>query len=753
MPTDAAGVGAPTRGRFRRLPWGRIALVTAVVLVVVGLVAPLRRGVAVLSSRAILVALSPIAPDIGNFEDLSQGSTVLAADGSVLAELDGAQRREPVRLDALPDHVTRAVLAAEDANFYDHGGIDPTAVLRAVVRNAQGGLQGGSTITQQLAKLNYTDSERTILRKLNEVQYAVRLEERYSKDELLERYLNQVYFGDGAYGLSAASQAFFGTAPEQLTPAQAATLAGKIRAPEALDPRARPDRVEARRDQVLRNMRRHGWLDEGGLQAALAAPLEVVPAAATGGQAPHFVEFVKREAAALPELGASPEVRSKRLFTGGFTIKTTLDPKAQEAAVAAVQAALPDPADPEAAVASVVPGDGAIRILSGGRDFATLKFDLASQGRRQPGSSFKPYVYLAAVADGVDPRSTFDASSPQDFTYRGERYTVHNYEGEGRGRASLDEAMTRSINTVFARLVLDIEPGAVVRTAEALGIHDVAENVGARPAIALGGLRRGVTPLEQATAFAAFAAKGVLAEPYAITEIRDREGKVLFQREPDTRQVFDEKEVGVLNAALLRVVTDGTGQGAAIGRPVAGKTGTTQEYGDAWFVGFVPQLATAVWVGHPDAVVPMTDVHGRRVTGGSFPAAIFAGTMRAAVEPLPAEDIFTASPGALGLDRDDRRPAAPAPTVGTTPPTTAPVPTTVATLPPLAPTLPYPTVVRSPTTTAAATTTTAPRRGTTTTTAPAVTTTTTAPVTTTTAAPTTTSTTTTTTTTTAPSPP
>ena len=722
-----------------------MALVTAVLLVVVALVAPLRRGAAALSSRAILFALAPFAPDIGNFEDLSQGSTVLAADGSVLAELDGAQRREPIQLGALPDHVTRAVLAAEDANFYEHGGIDPTAVFRAVLRNAQGKLQGGSTITQQLAKLNYTNSERTILRKLNEVQYAVRLEERYSKDELLERYLNQVYFGDGAYGLSAASQAFFGTPPEQLTPAQAATLAGKIRAPEALDPRARPDRMKDRRDQVLRNMRRNGWLDEGALQTAVAAPVEVLPAAPTTGQAPHFVEYVKREAATLSELGGSPEVRSKRLFTGGFTIKTTLDPKAQEAAVAAVQAALPDPGDPEAAVASVVPGDGAIRILSGGRDFATRKFDLASQGRRQPGSSFKPYVYLAAVGDGVDPRSTFDASSPQDFSYRGERYTVHNYEGEGRGRATLDEAMTKSINTVFARLVLDIEPGAVVRTAEALGIADVDDNVGSRPAIALGGLRRGVTPLEQAAAFAAFAAKGKWSKPYAITEIRDREGKVLFQREPEAKQVFDEKEVGVLNAALVRVVAEGTGTGAAIGRPVAGKTGTTQEYGDAWFVGFVPQLATAVWVGHPDGIVPMTDVHGRRVTGGSFPATIFAGTMRAAVQSLPAQEIFTASPDALGLDRTDQPAPTPASTAVTTSSTTGPVPTTIVgdpALPP--PTLPYPTIVGSPTT-AATTTTTAPRRATTTTTVAPVTTTTAAPVTTTTASPTTTTTTTTTT--------
>jgi penicillin-binding protein 1A len=269
--------------------------------------------------------------------------------------------------------------------------------------------------------------------------------------------------------------------------------------------------------------------------------------------------------------------------------------------------------------------------------------------------------------------------------------------------------------------------------------------VGARPAIALGGLRRGVTPLEQAAAFATFAARGTYAEPYAITSIVDREGRVVYEREPRTERAFDEKEVGVLNDALLGVVRDGTGRGAAIGRPVAGKTGTTQEYGDAWFVGFVPRLATAVWVGHPDGIVPMTDVHGRRVTGGSFPAAIFAGTMRTAVEGLPAEEIHTASPDDLNLKRSDQpppRPAAPA-TVPTTAATTlpagaAPYPT-VATLPP--PTTPFPTFAPVPSTAAprpGATTTIAA----TTTTAPATTTTTAATTTTTTAATTTTTTTT-----------
>ncbi|HVM01366.1 MAG TPA: transglycosylase domain-containing protein [Acidimicrobiales bacterium] len=723
-----------------------MALAAAVVMAVVALVAPLRRAASVLTSRAILVAMSPLAPSIANFDELSQGSRILAADGSLLAELDGAHRREPVQLDRLPDHVVRAVLAAEDANFYDHGGIDPSAVLRAVVRNAGGDRQGGSTITQQLAKLNFTGSQRTILRKLNEVQYAVRLEERYSKDELLERYLNQVYFGDGAYGLAAAAQVFFATAPEQLTPAQAATLAGKIRAPEALDPRRRPDRVQARRDQVLRNMNRHGWLGDADLEAATATPLEVAAEAPAGGRAPHFVEYVKREAAGLDELGPTPEVRAKRLFTGGFTITTTLEPSAQDAAAAAARAALPDAADPEAAVAAVVPGDGAIRILHGGRDFSARRFDLASQGRRQPGSSFKPYVYLAAVAGGMDPRSTFDASSPQHLTHRGERYTVHNYEGEAAGRADLDEAMVRSINTVFARLVLEIGPGAVVRTAESLGIRDVDENVGSRPAIALGGLRRGVTPLEQAAAFAAFAAKGLWAQPYAIARVVDRDGQVLFERRPETERAFADDEVGVLNAALLDVVRRGTGRGAAIGREVAGKTGTTQEYADAWFVGFVPQLAAAVWVGHPDGIVPMADVDGRPVTGGSLPASIFAATMRAAVGGLPAERIFTASPDELGLDRVDQpppRPSGAGATTTTAPPATAPVaPVAPGAAPaPPAPVLPSPTIVATTTPTTAS-----PRRRTTTTTAAtATTTTTTAPVTTTTTAPVTSTTTTTTT--------
>ncbi|HUP68978.1 MAG TPA: transglycosylase domain-containing protein [Acidimicrobiales bacterium] len=665
-----------TSDRFRRVPWARLAIVVAALLVLIVVVPPLRRAAAVVTGKVILVVLSPVAPDISNFDDLATGTRVLAADGTVLAELDGARRAEPVRLEGLPDHVPKAVLAAEDANFYEHEGVDPAAVLRAMVRTAQGSLQGGSTITQQLAKLNYTKSEKTVLRKVRELQYAVRLEDRYSKDELLERYLNQVYFGEGAYGISAAAQSFFGVAPEALSPPQAAVLAGKIKSPEILDPRKRPDRVKARRDQVLRNMAKQGWLKADELAGALAAPIELTPAtAATAARAPHFVEYVKREAAGIDELGGSPESRGKQLFTGGYTVRTTLDPKAFDAAAKAAQTILGRDEDPEVAVATVEPGDGAIRVLYGGRDFANRNFDLASQGRRQPGSSFKPLVELAALRDGIDPRSTFDASSPKQLEYKGERYTVNNYEGKGGGRSSIHDAMTDSINTVFAQLILRVGPPDVMKVAENLGIADVEKNVGTRPAIALGGLRKGVTPLEQAAAFATFAARGTYAEPYAIESITDRSGRKIYSHRRQSSRRYEAGDVGVVNAAMVSVVTKGTGKAAAIGRPMAGKTGTTQNYGDAWFVGFVPQRSTAVWVGHPDKIVPMTDVRGRPVTGGSLPARIWAAAMKPAVAGLPAEPVYTASPDSLGLERIDGRRSGP---TGSSPPSSA----TSSTLPP-----------------------------------------------------------------------
>ena len=425
------------------------------------------------------------------------------------------------------------------------------------------------------------------------------------------------------------------------------------------------------------------------------------------------MEYVKREAANVDALGADPDSRTKQLFNGGYTIRTTLDVKGYDAASQAVHSNLGAPADPEVAIATVEPGDGAIRVLFGGRDQAR-KFDLASQGRRQPGSAFKPFVYLAALRQGIDPRTTFDASSPKVLTYRGSTYTVDNYEGEGTGASTVDNALTHSINTVFAQLTLEAGPENVMRTAETLGVRDVEENVGSEPAVGLGGLRKGVTPLEQAAAFATFAAKGTYAKPYAIVTIVDRRGDEVYRRRHATENALSANEAGVLNAALMSVVRDGTGKAADIGRPAGGKTGTTQNFGDAWFVGFVPQLSTAVWVGHPHQVVPMLNVHGRRVSGGSFPAQIWSAFMERAVQGLPVQEIFTASPDSLSLRLSDQPPPPPPPPVTTVPPPIPPdvvlplpVPEPVPPAPPPEP-APAPVVVPRTTTPRQVSTTTTP---------------------------------------------
>ncbi|HZQ77757.1 MAG TPA: transglycosylase domain-containing protein [Acidimicrobiia bacterium] len=686
----------------RRLPWRRIGVGTAIAIVLLVTVPPLRRAVSLGTSRLILWAASPITPFVPDFHRLPDTTRVLAADGSDLADLSGENGlRQIVDLDAVPPTVQRSVLAAEDADFFHHSGVNPLAIVRALVSTALGHTEGGSTITQQLAKLNYTGSQRTVFRKAREVFYATALEERYSKQDLLRRYLNQVYFGDGSYGIYAAAHSFFGVDPAQLTPAQAATLAGKIRSPSGLDPRRDPGPVIKRRNEVLRAMHQHGWLSTADLDAALAEPMTLAPPQPPGvTRAPHFVDFIKREVGGLDEFGDTAEDRRTRVFTGGYTIETTLDPKLFDATVAAVGSRLGTPGDPITAVASVVPGDGAVDDLFGGLDYAATQFGFADEGLRQPGSAFKPFVYLAALRDRIDPRSVFDGTSGRRIPCYGNQ-PVNNYAGEDFGGAiDVDSAMARSVNVVFVDLGCQVGVESVLRAADDAGVPPDATQ--AQGAVFLGGLDRGVSPLTMAAAYATFASGGIYAEPYGIKTIRDSRGTAVYQHQKTTRRAFEPAEVGILNAALERVVAEGTGQAAAIGRPVAGKTGTTSDNVDAWFVGYTPQVATAVWVGY-DPSRPMTSVHGRPVTGGSFPAAIFGDLMRKGLAGVPAAPLPTASPDALPL----RRLGAPPP-----PP---PPPLEAAPLPPPnpAPPLPDAQLITSPTTattqpTAATTTTTGP---------------------------------------------
>lgn len=633
------------RSRIRGTLW-RLAVATALVAVMLGGARGLSAWASEVVGSTLSFASEPLVPTIEELDTLAASTRVVARDGAVLHELSDAEHRKPVSLDELPDHVTHAVLAAEDAHFFEHAGFDLQAIARAGLRTLQGHVQGGSTITQQLAKLNYTDSDRTITRKVQELVYAARLEDEFSKEELLERYVNQVYFGDRAYGIEAAAQSYFGVPARELRPSQSAMLAAMIRAPEQLDPRERPDGVRDRRNQVLDAMEEHGWTAPEESERARAEPLELAPPPERDAVAPHFVEYVKREALALDELGPTVEARRQALFTGGYTIETTLDLEAYRAAEEAVTGQLDEPGDPASAVVSVVPGNGAIRVLFGGRDFGDQKFDVATQARRQPGSAFKPFVYLAMLRDGIHPASTFDSSSPRTFDFDGKEFEVSNYSRHGYGPLDADGALIRSVNTVFMDIGLEVGPEAVVDAAGDAGIDGELLPV---PAASLGGIDPGVSPLEMATAYATFASGGVEAEPYAIARIRDRSGSVVYEANPDRERAFEPEEVGILNETLLEVVRRGTGRAAALDRPVAGKTGTTSEYRDAWFVGYVPQLATAVWNGHLDNS-PMRSVHGRRVTGGSFPARIFHDAMSEileGVEPLPLPG---ASPDELDLE-------------------------------------------------------------------------------------------------------
>ncbi|MDQ1566886.1 MAG: penicillin-binding protein [Actinomycetota bacterium] len=725
-----------------KAPWRRIGIGVAAVVFLLVAVPPLRRAVSFGTSRVILWAASPITPFVPDFHRFPDASRVLAADGSELAALSGEDgRRQVIGLDAVPEPVRHAVLAAEDADFYHHSGTNPLALVRAVASSALGHAQGGSTITQQLAKLNYTGSSRTLFRKVREVFYASALEERYSKDDLLTRYLNQVYFGEGAYGIFAAAHEFFGVDPAQLTPAQAATLAGKIRSPSALDPRTGADAVVTRRDQVLRAMAHHGWLAKPDLDAALAEPMTLAPPQPPGvSRAPHFIDYIKREASGLEELGSDPETRRTKLLTSGYTIETTLDPKLFDATTAAVAAKLGEPGDPITAVASVVPGDGAVDNLFGGLDYLSTQFGYADRGLRQPGSSFKPFVYLAALRDGIDPRSVFDGTSGRVIPCYGKK-PVQNYAGEDFGGAiDVDSALARSVNVVFVDLGCHTGVHDVIRAATDAGIPDDATE--AQGAVFLGGLDRGVSPLTMAAAYATFGSGGVYAEPYGIKTIRDSRGKVIYSHTRTTHRAFTAEQAGVLNGALQRVVGEGTGRAAGLGRPVAGKTGTTENNVDAWFVGYVPQVATAVWVGY-DPQHPMTSVHHRAVTGGSFPAAIFGDLMRTGLAGVPVRPLPVAPPDALHLrPLGPQLPPPPLPVAPIPPPdgTVAP-PEQLLVAPPVTPSTepdPSPTTTTTPgrptpptTAPPPPTTTTRPAPTTTTTKPPPSTTTTTTPTTTT----------------------
>jgi len=614
----------------------------AILLALIAVVPPLRSVATLAASKVILIVTIPFAPNVKGLDTAPVSSQVVAADGTPVGPFEEGERI-PIKLADLPPAVKGAVVAAEDAEFYDHSGVDPSGVVRAALNMATGSRQqGGSTITQQLAKLNYTSGERTIFRKLREVLYATRLERTYSKDQLLERYLNQVYFGDGTYGIEAGARRTFGVPAAQMTPDQAAALAVRIRAPTGLDPRKKPDAVVARRNKVLAAMADAGVVQKEQLAALQAAPLSPIPLPPPAPKPERLViDRARREALALDVLGGNEEDRLAKLEGGGLTVETMLDPKAQQAARTAAQATLPRPDDASAAILSVQPGDGGIRVLVG--DSKGGQVDVATRFPRQPGSSYKPFTYATALENGIHPATTFESRSPYTYTFNGKTETVANAEAGTGGPMTLDDATVDSVNVVYTQVALKVGPDKIKKVARRLGQPDT---IRAFPSITLGASE--VTPLDMASSYAAFGSGGTYAEPYLVARIKDAQGRVVWQHDKKTRRAMDQKEAGVVNAVLERVVNEGTGKAAAIGRTVAGKTGTATDSKDIWFVGYTPQLATAVWVGYVDAPKTVTD-RGRPAFGGGPPARIFSSTMRGALQGVKEAPLPVNKPEDMGL--------------------------------------------------------------------------------------------------------
>jgi membrane peptidoglycan carboxypeptidase len=629
--------GPDEDAQARRLPrWAQRALV----LVGAVLLALLMVGPAVgLAARSVEV-------DASALPSLEERSVVLDADEQELAILHDEVDRQIVTLDELPEHVIGAIVAAEDRRFYSHGGYDVRGVARAAVANLRAGEieQGASTITQQVAQMAFLGRERTSVRKVSEILHAVAIERELDKDEILERYVNAVYFGSGAYGISAAAEQYFRVPAADLEPEQAALLAGLIRAPEGLNPREHPEAAVLRRDWVLQAMGELGYLDADEAQRLQDTALDVEDRLRRETEEPYVVEAVKREFAGLEAFGDDAEQRTAALMSGGLRVHTTLDSDLQDEADVLVGELLDDEDGPTAALVALDPRSGAIRALHGGADFAEAQFDLATQGRRQPGSALKPFVALAAIEAGFAPDGNLVGGSPITFgADEVSSWEVSNYGDRDAGTVDLATAMARSTNTSFAQLAMTVGVEQIVDVAERLGIDAEAafgESDTWGPSMGLGGITHGVTPLELAAAYGAFADQGRMGPAYLIERVTTAEGEVVYERGNDDRQQVIEPAVNTIMVELLRgVVTSGTGEGAALPDwQVLGKTGTTQEGADAWFVGATSQLSAAVWVGHPEGQVPMEDM-----TGGSLPARLWQQLAAAALDgvapqPLPAED-------------------------------------------------------------------------------------------------------------------
>jgi len=595
------------------------------------------------------------------FPRIPERSTIYASDGTVLATLYLDENRKIVRLNQVDDVTLNAVLAIEDARFYEHPGLDVQGILRALVRNVRAGEveQGASTITQQLARNVFSTigTEETLARKVQEARVAMRLEDEYSKEEILELYMNEVYFGRGVYGIGTAAEYYFGTNVRNLTLPQAAMLAGLISSPETYSPVNDKEAAIARRNVVIARMEALGMITEADAAAAMAAPLglDITQVGNENARFPFFVEYLKAEILSDRRFGRTERARIKTLFQGGLKIYTTLEPTLQRAGDRIVARRFPDPRGPQSAIAAVDTDTGAVKALVGGRNFEESQVNLATgQGGtgRQSGSAFKPFTLVAAFEQGVPLGKVYKAASGQyvQCGQYGGRYQVFNAgDGGGSGYIDMAAATQGSVNAYFVQLAVEVGPPKIVEVAGRMGIRSPLEPF---CSITLG--THEVTPLEMASAFGTLANHGVHCRPFGITKVEAR-GKVLLRQKHGRCEQVVDRQIADDVAGLLRlVVSSGTGTAANLGQwPVFGKTGTTNDSADVWFSGCTSQVCAATWVGHPEARVPMPGAYGGTVAAPVWHDFMLVAMRGLPPRPLPATPQPEAAqvPDVVGLSR------------------------------------------------------------------------------------------------------
>jgi penicillin-binding protein 1A len=574
------------------------------------------------SAVGYVIAVAATAPALDTLKpnDKGQNSVIYAANGALLGYVKSDEIRTPIPWADMPQDLRNATVAIEDENFYEHNGVDFGAIVRAGLKNLESGknLQGGSTITQQLVRALYIkDPQRNLQRKIREAKLASELEEERSKQWILENYLNDVPYGTvggrTAIGVEAAAETFFDKHARELTLAEAATLAGLPQAPSQYNPFTNKQAALTRRNEVLKQMQENGYISVADRDEALSTPLEPKQGHRyTRRREPYLFDYVQDQLIERYGVGVARR--------GGLEVHTTINPKMQDVAREAINSYYADPAGPSSALVSIDPENGEIQAMASSGTYQDRRFNLAAQAHRQPGSAFKTMVLTAAIRKGVDPDSTSYTSKPlhiNDPTYG--IWDVKTFGNTYSGTISLTRATLSSDNSVYAQLILDVGPDSVCETAKLLGVKTKLD---CYPAEGLGGLTLGVTPLEMANAYATLASGGVRHKPTAIRKVVFPDGKSESFGKSDGKRVLTDGEAYEVTKVLKANVTGGTGTAANYGCPAAGKTGTTDEGKDAWFVGYTPHLSTAVWVGYPDAGIAMPGAQG-----GTYAAPVWHAFM------------------------------------------------------------------------------------------------------------------------------